>query len=508
MNMTDILSVPRRSERAPLRGGLRLAGVGGIAAGAIVWSAIALPVTSPAVAAGSPVADLVERVTPAVVTVYTTQAVAEAAEGEDRSSGIPEGSPFEEFFKRFGPDGIPSIPGIPGIPGQPDAMPRQGLGSGFVFDADGYIITNHHVVDGASEVKVRFADQVDHDAEVIGTDPQTDLALLKIEAEKPLTHLTLGDSDRIRVGEDVVAVGNPFGLGGTVTRGIVSAVGRDINAGPYVDFIQTDAAINRGNSGGPLFDMDGNVIGVNSAIYSPSGGNVGVGFAIPSNIVKDVVAQLRDDGSVSRGWLGVSIQSVTPDIATALGLDKPAGALVASVIEGSPSEGKLRTGDVIVTFDGHAVDTSRDLPRLVGSTEAGSEVEVGVLRDGQREMVGVVIGELEPERMAANTAAPADGDGDASEKLGATVAALSPEARRSLGIDESVDGAVVTSLKSGGAAAEAGIQVGDVIVRVGDKAVTSAQDLDAALAGTGKETALLLVNRRGSQLFMSVKVEA
>ena len=501
MNMTDTHSGPRHSRPRLAWGALRRAGAGGLAVGAIAWTAAWSTAAS---AAGSPVADLVERVSPAVVTVYTTQAVqAGAQDGEGQPFGIPEGSPFEEFFKRFGPEGMP------GMPGQPDNTPRQGLGSGFVFDADGYIITNHHVVDGASEVKVRFADQIDHDAEVIGTDPQTDVALLKIEAPSPLPHLTLGDSDQIRVGEDVVAVGNPFGLGGTVTRGIVSAVGRDINAGPYVDFIQTDAAINRGNSGGPLFDMDGNVIGVNSAIYSPSGGTVGVGFAIPSNIVKNVVTQLRDGGSVSRGWLGVSIQSVTPDIATALGLDEAKGALVASVVEDAPSKGKLETGDVILTFGGEPVDSSRDLPRLVAATEAGSTVDIGILRDGARETVQVQVGELPAERLAAaSPEAPSDEEGAASEKLGATVAALSAEARRSLGIDETVDGAVVTSVKSGGAAAEAGIRVGDVIVRVGDKAVASAQELDAALAGTNKDTALLLVNRRGSQLFMSVKVDA
>jgi serine protease Do len=496
MVMTDILSGPR-----PLRrGGLCRTGVGGLAVGAIVWSAVG---ASPALAAGSPVADLVERVSPAVVTVYTTQAVSGGEQGDGTPFGVPEGSPFEEFFKRFGPEGMP------GMPGMPDNTPRQGLGSGFVFDAEGYIITNHHVVDGASEVKVRFADQVDHAAEVIGTDPQSDVALLKIDAEEPLPYLKLGDSDKVRVGEDVVAVGNPFGLGGTVTRGIVSAVARDINAGPYVDFIQTDAAINRGNSGGPLFDMDGNVIGVNSAICSPSGGNVGVGFAIPSNIVQNVVTQLRDDGSVSRGWLGVSIQSVTPDIATALGLDEAKGALVANVVQDAPSQGKLETGDVILAYDGAPVDSSRDLPRLVAATEAGATVDIDVLRDGGRRTINVQVGELPADQMAAvSPEAQPDGEGAASEKLGATVAALSAEARQSLGIDESVNGAVVTSLKSGGAAAEAGLRVGDVIVRVGDKDVKSAQELDAAISGTGKETALLLVNRRGSQLFMSVKVEA
>ncbi len=488
MFMSNILSGP---------GGLRRAGAGGLAIGAIVWSSVAA-------AAGSQVADLVERVSPAVVTVYTTQAVsAEAEDGEGQPFGIPEGSPFEEFFKHFGPEGMP------GMPGHRDEAPRQALGSGFVFDADGYIITNHHVVDGATEVKVRFADQVDHAAKIIGSDPQSDLALLKIDANEPLPHLTLGDSDKIRVGEDVVAVGNPFGLGGTVTRGIVSAVGRDINAGPYVDFIQTDAAINRGNSGGPLFDIDGNVIGVNSAIYSPSGGNVGVGFAIPSNIVKEVVAQLRDKGSVSRGWLGVSIQSVTPDIAAALGLDEAQGALVASVVADAPAKGQLETGDVILTFGGEPVGSSRDLPKLVAATNAGSTVEIGIVRDGDRKTVEVKVGELPAEQLAsAGATAPSGHDEAASEKLGATVAALSPEARESLGVANSVTGAVVTSLKSGGAAAEAGLRVGDVIVRVGNTDVTSAKELDAALGHSDKETALLLVNRRGSQIFMSVKVDA
>ncbi len=488
MNMTDILSGSGRVRRI---------GVASLGLGAIAFSSAAM--------ADDAVANLVERVSPAVVTVYTTQvAQSSGDEGDAQPFNMPEGSPFEEFFKRFG---VPE--GMPGMPMPHDDMPRQGLGSGFVFDAEGYIITNHHVVDGATDVKVRFADQVDHEAKVIGTNSQSDVALLKIDTDRDLPYLTLGNSDAIRVGEDVVAVGNPFGLGGTVTRGIVSAIGRDINAGPYVDFIQTDAAINRGNSGGPLFDMDGNVIGVNSAIYSPSGGNVGVGFAIPSNIVKQVVAQLKESGSVSRGWLGVSIQNVTPDIATALGLDEPKGALVASVVENAPSNGKLQTGDVILSFDGKPVDSNRDLPKLVAATQAGSTVEVGILRKGDRETIDVQVGELPAERLAANTAtAPAQGNAAASEKLGATVAALSPETRQSLGIEELVDGTVVTSLKSGGAASEAGLRVGDVIVQVGDTPVRSAQELDTALAQAKKDTALLLVNRRGNQIFMSVKVEA
>ena len=480
---------------------LRRAGLGGLAAGAIVWSTAGV---GAAIAAESPVADLVERVSPSVVTVYTTQTVDETAAAGPESFGFPEGSPFEEFFKRFGnPDGMP------GHDGQGRSMPRQGLGSGFVFESDGYIITNHHVVADADEVKVRFNGGIDREfeAEVIGTDEQTDLALLKIEADEPLPALKLGNSADIRVGEDVIAVGNPFGLGGTVTRGIVSAMGRDINAGPYVDFIQTDAAINRGNSGGPLFDMEGNVIGVNSAIYSPSGGNVGVGFAIPSDLVREVVAQLKEDGTVERGWLGVAIQTVTQDIADAMGLDEATGALVANVVEDAPATGALEVGDVILGFNGQPVTESRDLPRLVAAVEAGTTVDVEVLRGGERETVQVKVGELKAERLASATPAKDDGEGKASEKLGATVATLSAQARESLGLDETVDGAVVTSLKSGGAAAKAGLEVGDVIVRVGDKQVTDASELDAALAGD-KNTALLLVNRNGSQVFMSVKIDA
>jgi serine protease Do len=278
------------------------------------------------------IADLVARTSPSVVTVLATQEAETGPAGQVDPFG-PD-SPFGDFFRRFGvPEG-----GMP-VPPQPEGGPRGiGVGSGFVIDGDGYIVTNNHVVDDATELKVRMSDDREFDAEVIGTDEQTDLALIKIDAGS-LPELTLGDSDAMRVGEDVIAVGNPFGLGGTVTRGIVSAKARDINAGPYVDFIQTDAAINRGNSGGPLLNLQGEVIGVNSAIYSPNGGSVGVGFAVPSNTVKSVVAQLRDSGAVERGWLGVSIQTVTPEIAAAIGLDDPHGALVADVVAGSPAEG-------------------------------------------------------------------------------------------------------------------------------------------------------------------------
>jgi serine protease Do len=357
-------------------------------------------------------------------------------------------------------------------------------------------------------VKIRLSDKREFDATVIGTDPQTDLALLKIDVDGKLPYATLADSDAIRVGDDVIAAGNPFGLGGTVTRGIVSAVERDINAGSYVDFIQTDAAINRGNSGGPLFDMDGKVIGVNSAIYSPNGGSVGVGFAIPSNIVKTVVAQLKLDGSVDRGWLGVAIQTVTPEIAAALGLDEAKGALVANVAEDGPSHGMLRAGDLILAFNGRPVRESRYLPKLVGTTEAGTTVDIDILRQGAEMVVTVKIGELKTEQHATNTNVPVDKDGAESKRLSATVTALSPERRQALGLDDTVNGAVITSLETDGTAARAGLKVGDVIVQVGSTPVTSAAELNAALEEAHTTSALLLINRHGGPFFVGVKLSA
>jgi len=481
MSMID-LGLRRRAARASL---------GALAAGAVLWTA--LPGTA---AADAALADLVERVSPSVVTVFTTQEVKQS-DRRDRGFGFPEGSPFEEFFRRFGmPDATP---------GPDQGQPRQALGSGFILDGDGYIITNNHVVEDASRVKVQLTDKREFTANIVGTDPQTDLALLKIDAGDGLPHVTLGNSDGLRVGEDVVAVGNPFGLGGTVTQGIVSAIGRDINAGPYVDFIQTDAAINRGNSGGPLFDIEGRVVGVNSAIYSPNGGSVGVGFAIPSNIVKTVVAQLKQGGSVSRGWLGVAIQSVTPDIAEALGLKTPQGALVAQVMPDGPARGIVEPGDVILGFAGKPVDDSRDLPKLVGATPSGTRAAIDIQRDGRRQTVEVTIGKLGAERHAA---AGGDRGEAASDKLGATVAALTPDARRSLGLEDSVEGAVITALDGDGAATRAGLQVGDVIVRVGSDPVTGPSALATALDKAGTRSALLLVNRRGDQIFVGVKLAA
>jgi serine protease Do len=337
---------------------------------------------------------------------------------------------------------------------------------------------------------------------VIGTDPQTDLALVKIDAGG-LPVLPLGDSDAVRVGEDVIAVGNPFGLGGTVTRGIVSAMARDINAGPYVDFIQTDAAINRGNSGGPLLNLKGEVIGVNSAIYSPNGGSVGVGFAVPSNTVKTVVAQLRSSGAVERGWLGVQIQNVSPDIATALGLDAPRGALVADVVENGPSVGKLEVGDVILAFNGQPVDSSRELPKLVAAAAPDAAVKIEILRDGRKQTVDFTLGRFQTQEVA--TAATGE-DGSASARLGATLAPITPEARAQLQLDEGVRGVVITSLDGSGVAADADLQVGDVILQVGNTPVQTPADVDRALKATSSDAVLLQIQRDGNRLFVGVRL--
>lgn len=472
-------------------GAIGIGACAGLAA-ALLWSPVASADTEP-----HQVANLVERVSPAVVTVLTTQERQVAAGRGMGESPFP-GSPFDEFFKRFQPP--------PGMRRGDGGAPSHALGSGFMIGSDGYIVTNNHVVDNATKVRVKLSDEREFDAQVVGVDEQTDLALLKVDAED-LPFLKLGDSATMRVGDDVVAVGNPFGLGGTVTRGIISAKGRDIHAGPYVDFIQTDAAINHGNSGGPLFNLEGEVIGVNAAIYSPSGGSVGVGFAIPSNTVKFVVAQLKDEGEVQRGWLGVSIQDVTPEIGLAVGMETPHGALVAQVLEDAPATGKLKAGDVIVGFNGQEVGASHDLPRLVAAVPANETVPVDIIRDGAEKTVKVKIGALKAERHAdAGEIAPAGGA--VSDRLGATFAALTPETRQRLNLEPDASGAVVADLDADGPAAEAGLRVGDLIVRVGDQPVTSPKQLETAVGEIKKDAALLQVERPGGRIFVGVHLKA
>ncbi|MBP2316691.1 DegQ family serine endoprotease [Azospirillum soli] len=458
-------------------------------------------------------ADLAARVLPAVVNISTTQE-AKAERANPRLPAFPPGSPFEEFFRQFqdqfGQDQF-------GQNAEPQAEPRGkmgALGSGFIIDASGYVVTNNHVIDDAKEITVTLQDGSALPATLVGRDAKTDIALLKVKSDKPLPHLEWGDSDAARVGNWVMAVGNPFGLGGTVTKGIVSARGRDIHSGPYDDYLQLDAAINRGNSGGPTFAMDGRVIGINTAIYSPNGGSVGIGFAIPSNLAKQVVAQLKESGHVERGWLGVKIQEVSPEIADSVGLDQPKGALVAEVTAGSPAaKAGLRQGDVILAYNGKPVDGIRDVTRRVADTKAGDKADMTVLRNGKEMTVAAAIERLPAEQQVAsaeNGPAVKSMDKSAVEAVkGLKLAPLDGATRSRLGLDDGVKGVVVTGVSP--KAGDVSLRPGDVIVRVGDHAVTSPAEVSKSVVEAekaGRKAVLLLVNRQGSESFVPLKLTA
>ncbi|MEW5727212.1 MAG: DegQ family serine endoprotease [Pseudomonadota bacterium] len=401
--------------------------------------------------------------------------------------------------------GIPGIPGIPGLPPPfgpppgreaPDQPPRRGtaLGSGFIIDPSGVVVTNAHVVEDARQVTIILHDERRLEAKVLGTDERTDIAVLKVETSTPLPHVAWGESDTVEVGEWVLAIGNPFGLGGTVTSGIISATARNIGAGPYDAFLQTDAPINQGNSGGPMFNMQGQVIGINTAIFSPTGGNIGIGFAIPASIARPVVEQLRATGTVRRGWLGVQIQTVNPDIAQALGLDKPQGALVADVLAGSPAaEVGLKVGDVILAYNGQALDEAHRLPRLVAETKIGSPAQLTVLRDGKRIQVDVKIAELKDEVDQAKA-------GETGE-LGLALGQLTDALRAKLGLPQGTTGAVVQGVKPGSPAAERGFRPGDVITMVAQRPVKGPEDV-ARMVGEARKagrTSVLMLTRRGER---------
>ncbi|MCI0431179.1 MAG: DegQ family serine endoprotease [Rhodospirillales bacterium] len=472
----------------------KLAVPAGALALALFWAS---PATLAAPAPES-FASLAEKVTPAVVNVSSVHHP-RGREMPELPFEIPEGSPFEEFFRQFG---------------GPNAVPREvmGLGSGFIIDPDGYVVTNNHVIDDASGIKVTLTDGKQYDATVVGADPQTDLALLKIDAKSKLPYVEWGDSDAVKVGDWIMAVGNPFGLGGSVTAGIVSARSRDIQAGPFDDFLQVDASINQGNSGGPTFDLTGRVIGINTAIASPNGGSVGVGFAIPSNLAKPVIDQLREKGRVERGWLGVQIQAVTPELAAALGLDEPKGALVSDVLPDGPAEkAQLKQGDVILSFDGREVKEMRDLPRIVAETPAKTSVELGLWRNGREVKQSVTIAQ-QPKRAQELALGEAPGTADetaSSETLGATLATLTDDLRRRYRIGEEVAGVVVTGVEPGGIAAEQGLREGDVIVSINQQEVATPAEVEE-MARSAKEerkdALLLLVNRGGNQLFVGLDV--
>jgi serine protease Do len=452
-------------------------------------------------------ADLAERVTPAVVNISTTQKIERSAE-QTPEMPFPPDSPMGEMLRKF----FEQQQGRSGEQAQPRPRNVSALGSGFIIDPTGFVVTNNHVVGQADQIKVILSGGETFDAKLIGRDEKTDLALLKVDAKRPLPFVSFGESDKARVGDWVMAVGNPFGLGGTVTAGIVSARGRDIHSGPYDDYIQTDAAINRGNSGGPMFDMSGAVIGINSAIYSPNGGSVGIGFAIPSSLAKSVVAELRDNGKVSRGWLGVQIQEVTPEIASSVGLSDGKGAIVSSIMPKSPAASSdLKLGDVILSVNGAEITRLRDLPRVIADTKAGDTVKLAVWRDGSRKNVDVTIREMPAtEQVASATEDSPAARVQPARVLGMALAPLSRDAKQRFKLSDGVKGAVVTDVVDGSEAAERGIQAGDVIVRVGDKQVSAPADVTRQVkeaSSAKRDAVLLLVNRRGSEQFVALKLE-
>ena len=455
-------------------------------------------------------ADLTERLLPSVVSIATVMRTAGRPGAQPQfplpPDAFPPNSPFRDFFRDF----------LERDPQQqsPNRRPPRsfGGGSGFLIEADGYIVTNHHVVEDAAEIAVTLHDGKTYQAEVKGTDPKTDLALLKIEADEPLPVVEWGDSDAARMGNWVFAIGNPFGLSSTLTVGVISALARDIRSGPFDSYIQTDAAINRGNSGGPLFDLDGRVIGVNTSIYSPpggAGGSVGIGFAVPSAIAKTVVAQIRELGRTRRGWLGVQIQGVGEDIAESLRLEEPAGALVAVVFPDSPAaKAGVQPGDVLLKFDGKDIPTVRELPRMVAAAEVGGKIEVELWRNGKMEKVWVTLGELETAEAAL---ASAETEPATGETLGLTLSSLTAEERSRRTIDEEVRGVVVTEIAPDSDAAAKGMQVGDVIVEVGRTPVRTPADAVEAvsrLEEEGRTSILLLVNREGNNLFVALRTAA
>ncbi|MGA8259479.1 MAG: DegQ family serine endoprotease [Arenicellales bacterium] len=485
----------RRSVVAAAIGATILAGGGALIANA--KPADPGPISPPAVQAPVPgLANLVAQVRPAVVSIVVQGHLAGAEgprfEGDQRFRDF-----FEHFFGQqpgagFGQDG--------GFP----AQHFEAAGSGFIISADGFVVTNNHVVDHADQIKVILDDGTKLNAKLKGTDPKTDLALLKVDAHKPLPYVQFGSSKNIRAGDWVVAIGNPFGLGGTVTTGIVSARGRDLNSGPYDDFLQIDAPINKGNSGGPLFNLKGKVIGVNTAIFSPNGGNVGIGFAIPSNEARTVISSLEKQGYVARGELGVQIQTVTPDLAKGLGLEKPRGAIVSQVAKNSPAaKAGLQVGDVIVGFNGHHVNNARELPSMVANAGPGAQADVTVLRDGKRHDVHVTLASQGQTVAKANTGSATQSSGP---QLGVAAAPVNDQTRARYNVPDSVTGALIVEVQPGSPAARAGLRPGDVIRKVNGKPVESPQALATAVHNHPKGM-VMLVNRAGKQWFMSVRPE-
>lgn len=472
------------------------------AASLMAW----IPTTSATPLPGS-FHDLVQKVAPAVVTITTEKMVDSNDEGsQELPFDVPPGSPLDKFFHDFQKH--------QGNGGTSPKQKETALGSGFIIDPAGYVVTNNHVVEGGQTVKVALADGDSYDAKVIGTDPKTDLALLKITVgSKVLPTVEWGDSDTAKVGDWVIAVGNPFGLTSTVTTGIVSARGRDINSGPFDDFLQIDASVNRGNSGGPTFDMNGKVVGINTAIYSPNGGSVGIAFAIPSNSAQKVVAELKANGFIERGWLGVAIQKVTPDVASALGIGKPRGALIAGVSEKGPAVATgLKAGDVIISFDGEEIKDMHDLPRIVAAHKPGTTVSFVIWRDNKETTLSVKLGTLPKGETDVADAQPDQGSDSTTEQkttvvLGMHLGRIDATARKQFSLSNEIKGAVVTAVDPNSPAGDAELRPGDVIRQVGHAEASAPKVVASAVAEakkSGRPSVLLLVNRGGADLFVAL----
>ena len=466
-------------------------------------------------AAVQDLSDLAAKVTPAVVNVAVTMKAGAADDDETQMSDRSQQQQMEEFMQRFaerfGQQGQPG--GKPQMkPQQRQAQKAQAVGTGFIIDANGWIVTNFHVAGKADSITVTLADGRKLPAKMVGGDEKTDLALIKVESDKPLPYVTFADATKVRVGQPVMAVGNPFGLGGTVTTGIVSARGRDIHSGPFDDYIQTDAAINRGNSGGPLFDMDGHVIGINTAIFSPSGGSVGLGFAIPSSLAEPVVAQLKTNGRVERGLLGVQIQPVTEELAQSMSLGSEKGALVAQVTPDSPAlAAGIKSGDVIKSVDGKNIETIRDLTRMISAVKPGTSVKLDLWRDGKDMSVTAKVGDQKEEGAVVKAKADQP-DAKKAEPMsyGVSLAPISPEARQELKLDDSIKGAVVAAVEPGSPADDQGLKAGDVLQQVGKDMVDSpkmaAEKLKEAKK-TGKPV-LMKIYREGMTRFVAISPRA
>ncbi len=447
---------------------------------ALLVCAAFLLLTLPALAGGPDTfAPLVEKYGDTVVNIYTTQTVKEPPIPNfpfQEHQGVPEF--FKKFFEQQGQ----------GYHGQIIPQKRTSLGSGVIISADGYIITNNHVIDEADEINVRFANHEEYEAKIIGRDAKTDVALIKIDPKETLPFATFGDSEKLRVGDWVIAIGNPFGFEQTVTAGIVSGKGRTLGSGNYENFIQTDASINPGNSGGPLFNMDGQMVGINTAIYSRSGGNIGIGFAIPINMAKNVIEQLKTTGKVTRGWLGVMIQNVSQDLAKQFGLERPIGALVGEVSPGGPAEkAGILPGDIIVEYKGKEITQMNMLPAMVAQTPVGETVNVALFRNGKKKNVSITVAKLEEDEATAETGQ--------ESVLGLTVQQLTPELAQSLKIKDK-EGIIVANVEPGSAAEDAGLRPGDLILEVNRQEVKNMEEYNKALANLDKKESILLLVKR------------